>query len=51
MLTRRRFEMELEELRPDIATLRRATDELRLSVKFKRVLQVRKLHAKREHIA
>lgn len=40
MMTRRRFEMDLEELRPELSILRNATDELRASAKFKTVLQV-----------
>lgn len=39
-MTRRRFEMDLEELRPELSILRNATDELRASAKFKSVLQV-----------
>lgn len=38
MLTRRRFEMELEEIRPDIAILRNATDELKASQCFRHTL-------------
>lgn len=40
MLTRRRFEMDLEEIRPDIAILRNATDELRASQCFRHALAV-----------
>lgn len=40
MLTRRRFDMELEELRPELAILRNATDELRASTKLREVLRI-----------
>jgi hypothetical protein len=40
MTHRRRFEMDLEELRPELAVLRFAADELRTSVNFKKLLQV-----------
>ena len=41
MITRRRFDLDLEELRPELAILRNATDEIYRSQKFKKVLQVR----------
>lgn len=40
MITRRRFEMDLEEMRPELAILRNAADEIRNSEKFKQVLKV-----------
>lgn len=43
MITRRRFEMELEEIRPELSILRNAADEVRSSEKFRLVLKVRLL--------
>lgn len=40
MITRRRFEMELEEIRPELSILRNAADEIRNSGKFVAVLKV-----------
>lgn len=40
MMTRRRFDMELEELRPELAILRNAIDEVRASEKLRAVLRV-----------
>lgn len=40
MITRKRFDLDLEELRPELAILRNAADEIRHSNKFKRVLKV-----------
>lgn len=40
MAYRRRVDLELEEIRPDLNTLRNASRELRNSAKFKQVLQV-----------
>lgn len=40
MITRRRFDMDLEELRPELAILRNATDELRASAKLREVLRI-----------
>lgn len=40
MITRRRFEMDLEEIRPELSILRNAADEIRQSLKFKQVLKV-----------
>jgi len=40
MLYRRRFEFEIEEIRPDLNILRNASHELRSSLKFKQILQV-----------
>ncbi len=39
MLFRRKFELEIEEVRPDLSALRNASIELRNSSKFKQVLQ------------
>lgn len=40
LITRRRFEMDLEELRPELAILRNAVDEIQASLAFKHVLGV-----------
>lgn len=40
MITRRRFEMDLEEIRPELSILRNAADEIRGSAKFRAVLKV-----------
>jgi hypothetical protein len=40
MVFRRRFEMDLEELKPELTMLRGATDELRTSIAFQRVLAI-----------
>ncbi|BGP28584.1 hypothetical protein JCM10296v2_000320 [Rhodotorula toruloides] len=40
MVYRRRLDMEMEELKPDLAMLRSACDELQSSMKFKHLLQV-----------
>jgi len=40
MQYRRRFELEIEEIRPDLNLLRNASHELRSSLKFKQILQV-----------
>lgn len=40
MLYRRRLEMEQEELKPELNILRGAADELKSSVKFKKLLAV-----------
>jgi hypothetical protein len=40
MMTRRRFEMDLEELRPELSILRNAADEVKASSKLKAVLKV-----------
>lgn len=39
MLYMRRFEMDLEELKPDLKVLRDAVEEMNASIKFKKVLQ------------
>ena len=41
MIYRRRFEMDLEELKPELKIVRSATEELRGSKQFKRLLMVR----------
>ena len=41
MLYRRKLELEVEEIRPDMQTIRDACRDLRCSEKFKVVLQVR----------
>jgi diaphanous 1 len=43
MLYRRKLELEVEEIRPDMQTIRDACKDLRCSEKFKVVLQVRRL--------
>lgn len=40
MQYRRRLELEIEEIRPDLNILRNASRELRSSLKFKQILQV-----------
>lgn len=40
MIFRQRFELDVEEIRPDLKTLRDACRELRTSRLFKRTLQV-----------
>ena len=40
---RRRFELDVEEIRPDLKTLRDASQELRTSQLFKRTLQVTRI--------
>lgn len=40
MQYRRRFEFEIEEIRPDLNLFRNASRELRSSLKFKQILQV-----------
>jgi hypothetical protein len=40
MITRRRLEMDMEELKPELSILRCAADELKNSVKFKKLLGV-----------
>lgn len=40
MLFRRRLELDIEEIRPELNALRNASHELRSSSKFKQVLQV-----------
>lgn len=40
MQHRRKLDLDIEEIRPDLQTLRDASQELRSSVKFKSVLQV-----------
>lgn len=42
MLYRRKLDLDIEEIRPDLNTLRNASRELRSSTRFKQVLQVRK---------
>lgn len=41
MVYRQKLELDLEEIRPELNTLRNASSELRLSSRFKQVLQVR----------
>lgn len=41
MLYRRKFDLDIEEIRPELSILWNASRELRSSRKFKRVLQVR----------
>jgi diaphanous 1 len=43
MLYRRRLDLDVEEIRPDLNTLRNACHELRSSTRFKQVLQVEDL--------
>jgi hypothetical protein len=40
MLFRRKLELDIEEIRPELNILRNASRELRSSAKFKKVLQV-----------
>jgi len=40
MLYRRKFDLDVEEIRPELNTLRNASHELRSSTKFKLILQV-----------
>lgn len=40
MLYRRRLEIDMEEIRPELDIVHRATKELRVSTRFKLVLQV-----------
>jgi diaphanous 1 len=40
MLYRRKLELDIEEIRPELNIVRNASHELRSSVKFKRVLRV-----------
>lgn len=40
MLYRRKLELDMEELKPDFLILRAATEELKQSVKLKRILAV-----------
>lgn len=40
MITRRRLEMDMEELKPELSILRCAADELKNSIKFKKLLGV-----------
>lgn len=40
MLTRRKLDLDLEEIRPELAILRNATDEVRQSGNFRRCLEV-----------
>ena len=42
MLYRRKLDLDIEEIRPDLNTLRDASQELRTSSKFKQILQVGK---------
>lgn len=44
MLYRRKLELDIEEIRPELDILRNASRELRSSGKFKQLLQVRRLH-------
>lgn len=41
MLYRRKLDLDIEEIRPELNILRNASQELRTSTKFKKVLQVR----------
>jgi len=43
ILYRRKLELDIEEIRPELNTLRNASHELRLSTKFKQILQVEKI--------
>ena len=40
MIIRQRFDLDLEEIRPELAILRNATTEIKQSQRFKKVLQV-----------
>lgn len=44
MLYRRKLELDIEEVRPEINIVRNASYELRSSVRFKKVLQVKVFH-------
>jgi diaphanous 1 len=47
MLYRRKLELDMEELKPESLILRAATEELKQSIKLKRILAVRGLYSRR----
>jgi diaphanous 1 len=44
MLCRRKLELDIEEIRPELDILRNASHEMRTSTEFKQVLQVKRHH-------
>lgn len=51
MIYRRRLEMDMEELKPELSILRSAAEELKSSIKFKTLLAVSDLQNKTTDVA